>query len=134
MDIQKLFDIVGDASRLTRSHYHLTLGSAIKWLSDAPPDAPVLFDTGEVPGRPQSYRGHYSDLSLVPDGDLDTVGKLLAALTKANGDTFIGYKGGNFLMGDDTPLWVANYGCTGRAIIGAHMAESTAVLITKEID
>ena len=37
---------------------------------------------------------------------------------KANGSKFEGYKGGDFTMTRDTPVWFSHYADTGPAIIG----------------
>lgn len=39
-----------------------------------------------------------------------TAGEFLEMLSKVKGNYFEGYKGGDYLMGKSTPVWVANYG------------------------
>lgn len=39
-----------------------------------------------------------------------TVGEWIEVLKQAIGKTFTGYKGGDFLMGKNTPVWLAEYG------------------------
>lgn len=133
--IQAMFDAMSNAARHTRSVYHLTLGKAIDGLSAYADDKPVRFDIGGSPGRAISYRGYYSDLALTPNGALDTVGALLHELRDALGQTFEGYKGGDFLMEADTPLWFAAYGAPSgcRAIIGIETDEGGVVLLTKDV-
>jgi hypothetical protein len=36
------------------------------------------------------------------------------------GQVFGGYKGGDFVMGALTPVWVADYGCCGMKIMALH--------------
>lgn len=136
MDIQKLVDAMGEAGRIGRGNYHLTLGKAIAALAALPAETPVRYDVGGAPGEADSYRGYYSDLALEPEGGLDTAGKLLAELTAANGKTFEGYKGGDFRMEDNTPLWMATYGTTSGslAITDLQVDAAGAVLITREVD
>lgn len=93
----------------------LLLGEFILLLETAPKDAAVIFDTGEFPGRLRSWRGRYAELALSFDGDgTATVGDLLAEAVAAIGETFQGYKGGDYVMGRGTPLWLANYGDTSH--------------------
>lgn len=133
MDIQALIDAIGLASRRTRTDYHLTLGSAIEALEKLDPTLAVVFDTGGVagPSNPHSYRGYYADLSFESDPGV-TVGAFLADCRKALDEEFTGYKGGEFKMAADTPLWNAPYGCTGRAIIAMNVGERV-VLVTKDL-
>jgi hypothetical protein len=94
----------------------------------------VEFDRGGSPAGPHSYRGYYSDLSFGQSGAPVTVAEFLSDLTKSLGRTFEGYKGGDYVMGDETPLWVAPYGCTGPAIMGARINGEKLILETREID
>ena len=111
IDFQKVMDMVGDAMRETRKQYHVTLGEMISLLGQADPDAKIgLTD-------PHSYRGYYADLALEPTLELISVKQLIAQLNLVLDKTLEGYKGGDFLMSADTPVWVAHYGCTGRALL-----------------
>ena len=134
MDIQKLVDAMGAAGRMARKDYHLTLGGAIEALESASPDVAVVFDyTAAGPSFPHSYRGYYSDLSF-SNSDGVTAERFLADCRRSLNETFEGYKGGDFVMGADTPLWNASYGCTGRAITGLVKVAGKIILTTKEID
>lgn len=71
-----------------------------------------------------SWRGVYTDLALIPtfgDGyheELDAA-QLLGVLRDAVGATFEGWKGGDFLMSEATPLWVSREGESSRsAVVG----------------
>ncbi len=119
---------------MSRANYHLTLGKAINKLSALDANMPIVFDSGESPGEPHSYRGYYSDLSLAPDNKPRAVKDVLADLKSANGATFTGYKGGDFPMGDNTPLWAARHGCTGPAIMSVQVVDGRCVLETREIE
>lgn len=133
MDIQKLVDALGEAGRMERSHYHLTLGDAITRLSQLAAEGPIKFDWNHrAPGEAHSYRGYYSDLAF-DDCDKATVGDWLNECRGALGKTFEGYKGGDFLMAENTPLWSAQYGCTGRAIMGLTQVDNWTIILTKEI-
>lgn len=89
--------------------YHLTLKQAIEALSKVDPATPVLFSHGGAPGTVHSYRGYYSDLAFSSVG-ASTVEAVLSDLRSALDNTYEGYKGGEFVMDEDTPLWVSEYG------------------------
>lgn len=102
----------------------MKLGRLIEILEQVDdPDQPVLYDTGARPSRFMSWRGRYNELTLASvryenDPVLDTVGKLLDAAKAAVGTEFFGYKGGEFVMNDDTPVWADDYGeCDYRGIL-----------------
>jgi len=65
---------------------------------------------------------------------------LLEMLRDSIGKTMEGYKGGNFLIGKTTPVWVANYGDSGgyigddQAVVGVRAVGSKAILQTRQID
>jgi hypothetical protein len=85
-------------------------------------DKIVVFDFCNFsPTTLDSWRGSYDELALgYHDIYKEVKAKdLLNNFKEAIGKTFIGYKGGEFIMNKDTPLWVANYGHSGNTgIIG----------------
>ena len=89
----------------------MTLGDLIKELGKADPNR-VLPD-GFM--GPHSYRGDYCDLAFEPKKDVP-VGVMLADARGALGQTYSGYKGGDFLMSEYTPVHLASYGETGEEI------------------
>lgn len=111
MDLQKLFDAMGESDRLTRSRTHLTLGRLIAALESLPSDVVVGLS------RPHSYRGYYSDLAFQSD-NTTTAEELLEVCRECVGVVFEGYKGGDFTMSEDTPLWIAHYGSCGERLMG----------------
>lgn len=66
-------------------------------------------------GKPMSYRGDYQQLAFEPKKNV-TIGSMLQNAKSALGDTFTGYKGGEFEMDEYTDCYLADYGCTGDAI------------------
>ena len=133
IDPQRIVDAMSDVARDTRADYHLTLGGIIKALSDLPAHTPVSFDwNGLAPNREMSYRGYYSDLSFDYRKEC-SVEDFLKVCRQALNRTYEGYKGGDYLMNDKTPLWAACYGDTGRAILGIDLMDSAALLITKDL-
>jgi hypothetical protein len=135
LDIQKLFDAISETARNERSKYHLTLGEMIEHLSSADGSSVVMYDDGKSPGRARSYRGYYSDLSFADAAQPVTVAELLDECREALGSTFEGYKGGDFVMGWDTPLWRSEWGAvSGLAIGGAVSVAGQVGLVTKAVD
>ena len=138
IDMQKMLDAFKAGMRQQRSEYHLTLGKLIAGLDAAPDNCDVVFDYVEYsPGDPHSYRGYYSDLAFELVETKTTVKEFLAlCINECIDATFEGYKGGDFTMGADTPLWLSEYGTSaGRAIIGMHVSDDNkrVVLETKEL-
>jgi hypothetical protein len=84
----------------------------------------VYFDFPEAkPTHLDSWRGAYDELALEftweEEAKSPTVTGLLEELREAIGKTYTGYKGGDFVMGKTTPIWVANYGHSDNtAIVG----------------
>lgn len=134
MDIQKLLDTISDASRNTRSGYHLTLGELTTLLREADPAVLVEFDDGASVGDETSYRGHYADLAFEAGGKPSTAADVLNACVRATTRTYEGYKGGDFTYDERTPLWRAEWGCTGPAIIATLAQDDRIILITRDVD
>lgn len=136
MDFQALFDAVSEAARTTRKDYHLTLDkliAVIENLTDQSIAVVLDYDPEVSVGSTDSYRGYYADMALQPSRTQISADKLYVILKLAHGSTFEGYKGGDFEMEGDTPLWVAAYGSTGRALMGASEVDGRLVLHTKEL-
>lgn len=135
MDIQKMLDAYMGALRTTRSQYQTTLGELIDELAKREPSRPVIIAGVGAPGILSSYRGYYSDLAFEGGGPEATVSDVLANCRAALGATFEGYKGGDYVMGPDTPLWASPYGeSSGIAIMGVCDIEGAVVLMTKQVD
>jgi hypothetical protein len=137
MDLQRFLNAMNDLSSKERANYHLTLGDLVERLAAADPSFPVIYDWVEqaAPSAPESYRGYYSDLSFPPASTPITAAELLRDAKDAIGSTFEGYKGGDFTMGADTPLWASPHGsANGIAIMDAKTFDGRVVLITKHTD
>lgn len=86
----------------------------------------VIFDfCSAFPTEIDSWRGIYAEvaLSFTMDWRGGTepmlVTDFIDMLIQTVGRTFTGYKGGEFMMTENTPVWVDNYGeCTNTAVIG----------------
>lgn len=76
---------------------------------------PVVFDfNGFVPTSLDSWRGIYAEISFhYEQVEPKTVSQIIEMVKEAIGKTYEGYKGGDFTMSRQTPVWVANYGESG---------------------
>lgn len=113
--LQALVDCMNSEEQKKRANSgQLTLGKLIEKLELLPPDTPI---TGL--GALRSYRGYYADLAFEPEDGITTVGVVIERCRAAMGREFTGYKGGEFLMGENTPLWVSGYGyASGLKLMG----------------
>ena len=64
-----------------------------------------------------SYRGYYSDIAFSLDKKNAQAKNVAKMIRRCIGKTYRGYKGGDFKMDCDTPVWLANYGDIGRKLI-----------------
>lgn len=126
MDIQALINGMGAQWQRERAETQMTLGRLITTLEIMPSDTYV-----DGLNSPHSYRGYYEDLAFERTGGTVKAGTLLADCKKAMGKVFCGYKGGDFVMGELTPIWVADYGCCGEKLIELH---TNGTIETKEDD
>lgn len=109
---------------MSKHGQHLTIGDCIEKLRALKPDTHVEFDFGGiVPTKLASWRGIYAEIALGFSGgafsndEPKTVAELLSDFQSAVGKTYTGWKGGDFVMGLDTPVWVDNPGCYTRTYI-----------------
>lgn len=140
--MNQMNELVTSVSKLVRdarSSYHLTLGQLIEKLKKLDPDTFVTVDgiDSEII-NPHSYRGYYEDLALeTEDGGTTTVKSLLKILEMSLNTTFQGYKGGDYKMSADTPLWLSPYGSASNVAIMDLLKETSGrsvALQTKKIE
>jgi hypothetical protein len=116
IDIQDMFDVLSEMLKRERAKKQMTLGKLIKTLEGFDPNSPVI---GLY--SPHSYRGYYSDLAFEElVGGSRPAWELLEECKSILGKTFEGYKGGEFVMDENTPVWIAYYGSTGEKLISIH--------------
>ena len=130
MNIQGMVNAMNDRASQERARYHLTLGGLIKKLKPHKGKGKGLT---VALGDPGSYRGYYVDLAFAStETPLDD---LLARAERCVGETFEGYKGGDFRMSESTPLWVASYGDCGEALMDVlfEEGEDSAEVVTMDI-
>ncbi len=92
------------------------LGEMIGWLQEMDQSRTVRNGFG----APHSDRGHYSDLAFDPV-DETTFGKMLSYARSAVGETFHGYKGGEYVMHHHTDVLIGEWGCCGENITDTHL-------------
>ena len=103
--LQDMIDGMSARLQKERSASQMTLGELIERLEAMPPLS--MIDKLE---SPHSYRGYYSDLAFERGEEKMMVTELLVIAKECMGKEFVGYKGGEFLMGQSTPVWISNYG------------------------
>ena len=113
---QAMVDAILKPHREARGRDTMSLGDIIAALKKAKPDAYVLTYPIEDLKLTTlaSWRGIYEHLAIgyeLCDGAWGfKAADLLAECEAAIGQTFTGYKGGDYVMGLNTPVWLANYG------------------------
>jgi hypothetical protein len=131
-DIHTLISTMTGAADETRKGYHASVGDLIDHLRSLPVDQPIL----ELRAGLSSYRGYYTDVAIVNrpgtvydrDGDIEgidvdwgtTAGVRADAIESIIGKYFTGYKGGDYKIARDKPLWYAedNGDCSQVAVVG----------------
>lgn len=95
-----------------RAESQMTLGKLVKRLKEMSPETLI-----QSFGFPHSYRGYYQDLAFELNVGTMTVTQALEMCYECLGEKFQGYKGGEYAMIRDTPIWIANYGHCGKKIM-----------------
>lgn len=113
----------------------MNLGEFIAELKQAPPNLRVyIAPFNLIPLPLLSYRGYYEQLALgfATDEDartLSTVGAVLQNAKAALNYSFNGYKGGTYLMTENTPVWLSNYGKASDMLLTKTTIESWGAVI-----
>ncbi len=147
MNFQKMLDNAIEAKRAEemKTSEQVMLGELVIMLATVSNDKlPVVFDDGVWwPVDLDSWRGSYRELALsyTKEEEKWSVACVLKVLRAAVGETFEGYKGGDFLMGKNTPIWVATYGNSQgfdrndngdyQAVVGVDIREHEVAFITE---
>ena len=91
----------------------MTIGSILGALADLPHDYATPYGWDEC----DSYRGFYEELRV--NRTTATIATMRAVLERAIGGTFVGYKGGEYVMTRHSGVWVtSDYSTTGDPING----------------
>lgn len=111
----------------------IELGALISLLEDRARTEPLFFDFCRfAPTNLQSYRGYYEQLAVgFSHEEGNTVRKFLDECRAAVGKVFTGYKGGDYVMRENTPIWVSNYSETSNTVVvGVEDGEGVTILTT----
>lgn len=114
----------------------LNLGEVLKALWKMPPNAKLRVMAVGIEGV-GSYRGYYDHLAIEPGGKPGTVAEAVTELQGAIGKTFQGYKGGDYTMTQDTPVWVSHYGeASGHRVVDVVLSGTSGdvSVLTEERD
>lgn len=110
---QALFDSMKAEWQKARAETQMTLGGLIEALAQMPGDTQVA-----ALCHAHSYRGYYEDIAFdCEENATRPAAELLAECREAMGRVFTGYKGGHYMMGETTPVWIAEYGSCGERLI-----------------
>jgi hypothetical protein len=113
----------------------LNLGQLIALLEAWPdPTDACRFGFGMLaPCGIDSYRGYYNHLALDFEEPktypAPTVADVLKIVKAAVGKTYQGYKGGDFTMDLETPVWVAHWGETSDTVITGFSEDATHQMV-----
>ena len=148
MNLEKFNELVANKRKESFATLHqITLGELIKQLEntelmyDKNECKSVYFDFGSaIPTDLDSWRGSYDELALGYEltgydrkNDAHFIeckaDKLLEELKSAIGKTFTGWKGGDFIMDENTPIWVANSGNSGNTGVIGILDEGWCIII-----
>lgn len=97
----------------------------------------VRIDAGyNYPSGLGSYRGYYQDLAIRYTDDHEerlNAEELKEKLENAVGKVYTGYKGGQFQMSEETPVWLANWGNNSNTTISAVRKTPTQIILETRI-
>lgn len=149
MDWQEVIENALQAQRanVMKTSPQLTLGELILKLEAVEEKSkPVIFNERYFPVGIDSWRGSYYELALeyAETGDKFSVAAWIKKLRETVGSTLYGYKGGEFLMGKTTPVWIANYGESEgfthdgdiwtQAVVDVSQNEQAVIIETRNIE
>ena len=134
-----MFDNAAESMRndSLKSSPQWTIGELILGLEAVDKNLPCKFSDGTLPSELTSWRGSYREIAFTYDeeGTPPTVDKILAELRESIGKTYEGYKGGDFVMGRRTPVWVADWGTSGdTGVVGVEVANGICFIKLKTCD
>lgn len=143
-DIHKILDNNRKIQLASTGQY--TLGMLIAKLKEIQsnnteePNMGITFSFGNlVPDGLDSYRGYYNELAIgyayEDYQNQITVPMFIQELEAAVGQMFYGYKGGEYVMTENTPLWVSKYGdASGTYVADVKDLRYTVMLVTRNTE
>ncbi len=125
---------LANSDQLTLGELILKLEPIVAKQKDRTDEATVHYDFEYLfPNSIDSWRGSYAELALnyMVDGTPMKVTDFYNMLKETVGKEFTGYKGGEYIMSRQTPIWVANYSHSGNtAVIDVVDNDYVVVIIT----
>lgn len=116
----------------------LSLGILLEKIKQCDSDKPVKFKgyrDGSFPNEYDSYRGYYRLIAIEPGKELVKVSEFVEMTKDSIGNTYTGYKGGEYTMNQNTPVWVSDWGtASGMGITGVDEAKDAVYLIVSDIE
>lgn len=151
MDLQKVISAMVATDRAARfgESNQLSLGELILKLEAVQDkNKKIVLDFGKHPTGLDSWRGIYAELAInFDDASQLTAQEFFDLCKEAVGKEYEGYKGGEFVMHRQTPIWVANYGNSGIdceykdktdyinvGVTGISELEDEVVILTEEME
>ncbi len=90
----------------------LTLAELVTFLKNEPSGRMMMPSFG----HPHSYRGYYDEIAFVPTEERRSVVGALNTVCGSIFSTYYGWKGGEYVMTECTPVWIAKKGCEGERL------------------
>lgn len=136
-----MYDTI-DGQHIGSNYNQMTLGELIDKLDEFPASKIISFVKSEYeetyyPCGTSSYRGYYDEIAVNYSSAEIDVGTFQRLLKQALHKTFHGYKGGEYKMELNTPVWAARdeSNCSDLAIVSVFATEGGEVIIgTKRVD
>lgn len=112
----------------------MRLGEFRNLLSEEPSDWPVIFDDGDPVGGIGSWRGVYGQPTLYVGRTTCTVTELLREVDAVlAGDSRSGWKGGDYIYDEDSPLWADDLGDVYHRIPTGLRSDDGRVTVVTEV-
>lgn len=128
--MDKLLEELSKGWRAQRSLSQMTIGRLISELKKLPQDKKI-----ENICNPHSYRGYYEDLAFNKESGTRTVLSLIEQLqNECLGQIFSGYKGDDYYMDENTPIWISEYGSCGVKIVNIEEGNVISILTQEDDD
>lgn len=131
-----MYDTI-DGQHIGYNQKQMTLGELIDKLDEFPLQKLISFVKTEYcvetyyPCGTSSYRGYCDEIAVKYSSSAIDVGTFQRLLRQALYKTFSGYKGGEYKMTLDTPVWAAkdSSNCSNLAIVSVFTTEGGEVII-----
>lgn len=117
---------------LQQDVHQMTIADVIETLQELKNDHKIKCVAG-IKDCGGSYRGYYHNFAVVPTDDVTDrflIDEVINFFKQVVGTSYSGYKGGEYVMYEDTLVNVAYYGESGPMLVGFRIEGDTAVAVT----